>query len=242
MRHAISIYRNSFRSMLKQIADDYMLFAAMFAPILAGVAIHFAVPYLERMLTKHYQKAEILLPYYPLADLLLSFVTPLMVGFICAMVMLSEKDDRIISYFTVTPLGKRGYLISRLSFPCILSAIIGGVITSLFHISSMSIGHIWGISLYNALLGGLVCLFIISMSANKVEGMAMGKLSGVMLLGIFIPFFIPGSVQYIGGILPSYYVGKFITTGQGVWMGFGLFVALVWLFSFYRRFIKHCFY
>jgi fluoroquinolone transport system permease protein len=46
-----------------------------------------------------------------------------------------------------------------------------------------------------------VALFIFSFSRNKVEGMAMAKLSGLMLIGLAVPFFIFSDVQYFAAFL-----------------------------------------
>ncbi|MDO5519925.1 MAG: ABC transporter permease [bacterium] len=242
MKTTAIIVRNSFLAYLRQISQDYMLVAAVFAPLLAGLLIHFGAPFAETLLTKQFHKDAILSPYYKVADLLLAMVTPLMIGFISAMVMLDEKDDRIISYLSVTPLGKKGYLISRLLIPSIVATIIGFILCILFKISTLTVGNLAIISFYTALLGIIICLFIVNMSSNKVEGMAIGKLSGIMLLGIFVPFFITSSVQYLAVILPSFFIGKYVTTGQGAWLAVGVVITILWIILFYRQFTKHSFY
>ncbi|MDO5293688.1 MAG: ABC transporter permease [bacterium] len=242
MKASLMIYKNSFVAFLKQISQDYMLFAAVFAPLLAGMFIRFGVPFAEELLIMQFHRSTVLSPYYKMIDLLLSMVTPLMAGFISAMVMLGEKDDCIISYLAVTPLGKKGYLISRLLIPSLFAAVIGFVICILFQISTLSPWTLAIISIFTTALGGIICLFIVSMSSNKVEGMAIGKLSGIVLLGVFVPFFFHSWVQYIAVILPSYSIGKYVTTGEGKWLVTGGFLTLFWFILLYRRFIKHSFY
>ena len=87
--------RISFLHMLKFVRKDKMLFAAMIAPVLAGIAIHFVIPVAEKELTAMTGKAAVVAPYYSLVDVFFASLTPVMYCFIAAMVVLEEHDDNI---------------------------------------------------------------------------------------------------------------------------------------------------
>lgn len=70
----------SFVHMLKLIRHDMMLFAAGLAPLLAGVAISFGVPFMEKMLVSYIGAKEILTPYYGLFDIFFASISPAMFG------------------------------------------------------------------------------------------------------------------------------------------------------------------
>ena len=85
--------RLSFFHMLKLIRQDRMLLAAGLAPLLAGVAIRYAVPLAESSLVRLTGTQAVLAPYYALFDLFLASLTPAMFCFIAAMVMLTKSED-----------------------------------------------------------------------------------------------------------------------------------------------------
>ncbi|MBH7453640.1 ABC transporter permease, partial [Clostridioides difficile] len=84
----------------KQIKSDPMMFAACFTPFVMGALIKFGIPFLERITDFSLQT------YYPIFDLLLSIMAPVLLCFAFAMITLEEIDDKVSRYFSITPLGK----------------------------------------------------------------------------------------------------------------------------------------
>ena len=128
----------SFLHMLKFIRHDMMLFAAGLAPLLAGVAISFGVPFMEKMLVSYIGAKEILTTYYGLFDIFFASISPAMFGFIAAMVMLEERDDHIDRYLFITGLGRKGYLVSRIVIPALGAFVITAALLPLFRLSALS--------------------------------------------------------------------------------------------------------
>ncbi|NCC68387.1 MAG: hypothetical protein EOM14_09405 [Clostridia bacterium] len=90
----------------------------------------------------------------------------------------------------------------------------------------------------SSLLSVALALFIVAFSNNRVEGMALAKLSGVVLLGLPVPFFLSSGVQYLFAGLPSFWVAKFCTNGNYPAVVPAVFVTLVWIWALYGRFIR----
>jgi fluoroquinolone transport system permease protein len=59
-----------------------------------------------------------------------------------------------------------------------------------------------------SLLSVAVAMLIVSFSHNRVEGMALAKLSGIMMLGLPVPFFLFSGAQYLFAPLPSFWIAK----------------------------------
>lgn len=224
--------------MIKQIYADIMLFAACLAPWLAGAVICFGVPAIEKMLCEVLGYQEFLRPYYIIFDLMLLILSPIMFGFVGALVMLDEIDDRIAGYMAVTPIGKKGYVCSRIGIPIAVSFFFSVIIESLFGLTVISFYKAMVLSFFMSLLGASVCLLIVTLSNNKVEGMAVGKLSGLALIGIFIPFFIQGKAQYVAVALPSFWIGKYVKTSRWLYLLVGFIVLLVWMILLLKRYQK----
>lgn len=235
------IYKISFLQMLDQIRRDAMLFVASLAPLLAGLFFCFLVPLAEEFLTSYFNKPSILAPYYLLIDLLLVSIAPLMAGFIGAMVILSEMDDKITKYICVTPLGSNGYLVSRLFLPAFFFMIYSIVLGALFSLTHLSFTDLLLYSFSAAVLGIIIALFIIAIAGNKVEGMALGKLSGFLFAGVIIPFFIRNTFQYIAFFLPSFWLAKYALGHHIYQYLLGLLTNTIWFVILYRRFKRKSF-
>ncbi len=200
----------AFRQFLKSVWSDFMLAACLFAPIFMGLFFKIGVPILEQFLFKYFNTTTILTPYYPLFDLLLSYMTPLMLSFSGIMVILEELDDGTAKYLFVTPLGKRGYFISRIGILTCLSILYNVILLAIFSLSDIPWYHMIIAAFLNAIFSIIIAMMVIAFAKNKVEGMALVKLSGFMIVGFLAAFFMKTPLGYIAGILPSFWMGRLI--------------------------------
>lgn len=230
--------RISFLQMLAQMRKDFMLFIMPFVPFLAGAVFRFAIPFAEQQITRYFAVAGIITPYYQLIDALLILLTPTLISFVAALIMLEESDDGIISYLSVTPLGKSGYLVSRLGIATVLTIPLNMLVFALFHIEGFGILNTLLLSIVGAVQGCVVALMIVALSSNKVEGMAIGKMTSLLTIGLVVPYFISGPAQYIFAITPSYWIGRFIMEGRLLYLGVSLLIDVVWVLALAKRFMK----
>ena len=227
-----------FKQFIWQISRDNMLLVVCFSPIIAGIAFKFGLPLAEETLCSHFGRGAIFEPYYLLIDIFLAILTPYMFCFVSAMVILEEKDTGMASYYSVTPTGKSGYLLSRLVFPAVLSVIYSVAVLLLFSLTKTSAGKSIMMSILSAPLGVIIAMFIVGFSANKVEGMALTKLSGIIMLGVAIPFFVSDTKQYIGSLLPTFWVAKSILDCNIINLTSYTLVVAVWSYFLWHRFHK----
>ncbi|WP_102834137.1 ABC transporter permease [Clostridioides difficile] len=216
----------------RQIKSDPMMFAACFTPFVMGALIKFGIPFLERITDFSLQA------YYPIFDLLLSIMAPVLLCFAFAMITLEEIDDKVSRYFSITPLGKSGYLFTRLGVPSIISAVIAFIVLLLFSIQKLSIGMTICLALLGSVQAIIVSLMIITLSSNKLEGMAVTKLAALTLLGIPAPFFIDSYYQFSVGFLPSFWVAKAMQNEAVLYFSIGFVVALVWYYFLTKRLFR----
>ena len=226
----------AFKQFTAAIWSDAMLAACLFAPILIGLALRFGVPALEGALAASTGSPHALMPFYALFDLFLSLMTPLMLVFSGIMVILEELDDGTARYLMVTPLGRRGYLVSRLVILTALSAVYGVALLAGFSLSGMALWLNVLCALVNALVSVSVAMLVVGLARNKVEGMALIKLSGFFLLGYLGAYFLQTPLAYVAGVLPGYWLGRMVLEQNGVWALPAAVVACIWIGLFYRRF------
>lgn len=228
----------SFKQYLVQITKDAMLFIICLAPLLCGLLFKLGVPAAEQLLSEQFNNIAILMPYYLLFDLLLAVLTPMMISYVSSMLILGDIDEGITRYMAVTPLGKSGYIISKLGFPLAISVIITIIIMVIFSITKLTLVRVIGISILTSILGLILAMMVISISANKVEGMAVMKLSGIVLIGIPAAFFTSENVQHLLFFLPSLWIAKFSLNHSLIYFVVCIAVSFVWILFFVKKFLK----
>ena len=230
--------RSSFFQMLAYMRRDMILFAACLTPILAGFLFRFATPLLETALTGWLHTPEVLPPYYALIDIFFAMLSPVMFCFISAMVSLEEVDEKTAAYLFVTPLGRNGYLAARFCIPAVAAFLVTVVLLPIFKLTSLSLINIVLFAAGETLQGTIIALLILTFSTNKLEGMAVTKLSSLMIFGAAIPFFIKHNIQYVISLLPSFWIGKAAFENKLFYMLPAITLSMIWIFVLFKRYLR----
>ncbi len=230
--------RLSFFQMLAYMRRDMMLSAACLAPVLAGLFFRFAIPLLEAALTDWFHKPAIISPCYALVDIFFAMLSPAMFCFVSAMVSLEEADEKTAAYLFVTPLGRNGYLASRLCIPSVAAFFVTVALLPVFRLSSLSAADIVLLAAGGTLQGIIVSLLVLTISTNKLEGMVVAKLSALMIFGAAIPFFIKHDIQYILSPLPSLWMGKAICENVSLYMLPAFALSIIWIYFLLKRYLR----
>lgn len=223
---------------IRQISKDSMLYAVCIAPLLMAGFFRFGVPRIETRLSAYFGKASILADYYLLFDIFLAVLTPFLFCFASSMVILTEYDENMTSYIAVTPVGKRGYLISRLVFPAFISFFVSVILMSFFSLTDWSLPLMLSVCMLSSVLSIATSLLLVSFSRNRVEGMAISKLTGIIMLGLPVPFFIFSGIQYLFFGLPSFWIAKLSLEGNYLYMIPALITSFLWIWILFGRFKK----
>jgi fluoroquinolone transport system permease protein len=213
-----------------------MLWAVCLAPLLTALLFRFGIPQIENLLRGYLQRQEVLSSYYLLFDLFLCFMPSYMFCFASAMVMLTERDENMARYIAVTPVGKKGYVLSRLVLPAVIAMLVSIVMTRFFALTAWDFGILSAACLLMSLLSMTVALLIFTSSRNRVEGMVISKMSGLLVLGLAAPFFMLSDMQYLFSFMPSFWVAKLCLEGNYLVLLPGILISLAWIWPFYRRF------
>ncbi|MOA29983.1 Fluoroquinolones export permease protein [compost metagenome] len=121
--------------------------------------------------------------------------------------MLDERDENVISYYAVTPLMRRGYMVYRLVLPSLLCTFLSSLFFIVSGLSSFQLEHIY-ILILLAFEAPCFALFLASFAANKVEGLALSKIGGLFIAGPIVAYFVPSPWQFIGAWIPTYWPAK----------------------------------
>lgn len=230
--------RLSFFQMIAATRRDRMLFAACLAPILAGLLFRFAIPFLEAVFIGYFQISAFISPYYELLDVFFAMLSPTMFCFVSAMVSLEEADEKTAAYLFVTPLGKTGYLAARFVVPAAVAFLVTLILLTVFQLTAISLAAILLLAAGGALQGMIVALLVLTLSSNKLEGMAVTKLSSLTLFGAAAPFFIKNNAQYALSPLPSFWIGKAACENRLLYMFPAFALSGIWIWFLLKRYLR----
>lgn len=222
---------------LKQTTRDGILLILLPAPVLVGLLFKFFIPFANGMLGEQFSFS--LLPWYGLADGMLICLTPMFAAMISSFLLLEELDEGISLFYQITPAGGYSYLTARIVIPMIWAFFMTMAVAGVFNISGLSILTILASSVLSALTGIFLAMIIVSLAKNRVEGLALSKLMGIIFLGLALVWFIPEPYQYLAAFLPTFWVGKTIESGAGI-LPFtaGLLVCILWIAGFTAKFLR----
>lgn len=221
------------RQLLSFLRRDAMLVLVCLAPLLYGLFTKAVPPVL-----RHFVLESFVAPYYAVFDLFFALISPLMFCFVAVMVLLEEADERLAVCLSVTPLGKGGYLASRLGLPALAALVVTLALYPLFHVTELRAPMALLLSLAGAAQAVVVTLLVSSLSANKLEGMALSKLTTLPLLGGLAPFFLTGGIQYLAAPLPAFWMGLALREGEPLWCLVSLPLSALWALLLWPRFTR----
>ena len=230
--------RLSFFQMAASMRRDMMLFAACPAPIFAGLFFRYAIPFLEAVLIGHFHMPEVISPYYKLIDVFFVMLSPTMFCFVSAMVSLEEADEKTALYLFITPLGKTGYLSARFVFPAIIAFLVAVILFPVFKLTTFTPIAILLLAAVGTLQGIIVALLILTLSSNKLEGMAVTKLSTLTICGAAVPFFIKSNLQYVLCLFPSFWIGKAACENILLYMLPAFTLSAIWICFLLKRYLR----
>ncbi len=190
---------------LRQVLRDGMLFAMLPAPFLMGALFKFGVPPLDAILTRQFHFT--LQPWYGFIDALLLYMAPMFLGMVSAFMLLEERDEGIIDFYNISPAGGLPYLTARLGIPMLWAFVCSLLVGTIFTLTNISFIVLIISSLVSTASGILLTLGISHFAKNRVEGLALSKLSGLSLLGLIAVWFVPAPYERIFAFLPSYWLG-----------------------------------
>lgn len=224
--------------MVKQITQEMMMIMLVIAPMLAGLFFRVGIPLVESKILIRFGLEEVLVPYYEYFSWLLAMLTGMLFAFVGGLVVLGEMDDNVAKYIIVTPAGLKGYLGSRILIPAFISGAVALVCVPAFSLTSFSPAKLIVMVASTMVSGIVTSLLVVAISSNKVEGMAVGKLSGLFGMTFFVPLAVKGLVKYVFSIFPMFWIGEWTLSG-GWWKLVMAFLEFaVWMILLFRRFEK----
>jgi fluoroquinolone transport system permease protein len=131
-----------------------------------------------------------------------------MVGTVVGYLLLDQRDDQTMTALLVTPLSLGDYLRYRLGGLMMLSAVFGAVMVPLAGLSETTPAQIGLTAIAAAPLAAIYALFLGAFASNKVQGFALAKAVGVVMIPCILAYFVTGPWQTAFGLVPHYWALK----------------------------------
>jgi fluoroquinolone transport system permease protein len=230
-----------FKGDIKNIKRDIILMATIIGPIAMALLLRLAVPIASDLLLK--QLGFKLTPYYPLIVGIALMLIPMLIGTMTGFLLLEDKDEKMLMYFSVTPLSKEGYLAYRILNPVILNMVLSLFLVYFSNLITINIIKLVPVILMASIEAILIALVLGAFGENRVDGLAMSKALGVFFIVPVIDKLIFFKYNILLGIFPTYWVPKAIENSCSninymLFTAIGFVVHLVYVFILYNEFSK----
>lgn len=118
----------------------------------------------------------ILVPYKGILKYMFITMAGSLSGIVFGLRILDEKDEQLLSFYAVTPLTLRGYFLYR----AVLSFGISTAVSAMISVGIMG-KIVFSVSIYIGGLSVLITLGMGSLAKNKIQGMILAKLIGLLV-------------------------------------------------------------
>ena len=197
------IILKSLKADLKFIARDPMLLLASVAPVFLVILLRLVFPPVASLLLS--KTGFDLNLYYPVVAITFISLIPMLIGMVYAFILLDENDQHILQVISVTPAGKKNFIMMRMILPVMMSFIF----TLLFIVFADPVpGEGWlrtlVILILISLQSAFVFLFTGSLAGDKIEGLAFSKLYGIFLVAVPLGLILHHPWNYLAFFSPSW--------------------------------------
>ena len=224
---------------LRNVRRDPMLRWMVFFPILIGLVFRWGIPFLAEQIRLWLDFN--ILDYTGLLMSVMEMVIPLVYGSVIGFLLLDQRDDRTLFALQVTPLSLKGYFIYRMLLPMLLGLLGNLIFLPLSGFVQFGFGKIFLVSLAAAGLTPVFALFYAGFAQNKVQGMALMKISGLVFMPVVAAWFLEGFWHWIFALLPTFWPMKVYWLLESGSKGAGLCLvgALLWQLAISKLLLDH---
>jgi fluoroquinolone transport system permease protein len=200
------MYKSFLVSEWKKWLRDPLLKFMVFYPILFGVVGRYVLPLIA-------ENTGFSIEYF--ADIIvviLVLLVPHVYGALVGFSILDDRDDHILTSIHVTPLGIHQFLSFRMAIVLVLSFIATTYVIWFSNIGDLSLGNILAIAFLVSLAAPMTGLFINALAKNKIEGFAVMKGAGMIIIFPIVSLFFLDTKELFFSFAPGFWPAKAISS------------------------------
>jgi fluoroquinolone transport system permease protein len=220
----ITLFRNDIKQILRDPVMTLLLVAPLLLIIVFKILEVFLIPFLL-------QKTGFdVMPY---ASYIFSFILLMnsgMLGIVTGFMMLDERDGNIAQLLEITPLGRSGYLLNRLSFASMLSVFYCLISFAVFSLVDLPFYSIILLCFLSAIYTAIIGLLIYSGADDKVKGLTFAKGLNTLVLFAFTDLFALNWLTALSWLFPPYWITMMIKSPDSFLFNcLAITIHVVWL-------------
>ena len=199
-RRFATLFESDRRNVLR---DPTLMFAVIFsaAPALAG---YFFRDGINSLVEAQFGFAGIFTYILPIFLTIPAF----MIGWVTGFLFLEDRDDGPLLAVDVTPVGKRGFMSYRIAITVVIAFALT-VMGSALLLPERGVATALVLSILVSMDAIGMALILPALARNKVEGLAVTKAVNILSFAPLLAL-LPLPWRYLGGILPTFWIGEII--------------------------------
>ena len=233
---SLSNIANILRKDSKNIFRDPLFAMVFIAPFLIIAVVFAGFPLVSKLLLKYLNFDSV--PFYPPVITFMASVPGLMCGAVAGLMLLDDRDEKILLQISVTPFGLIRYFIYRTGFLSFLCFVFSMVFLMLNPLTPLDLPRAAALSLSISIEAIILALFLAVFASNKVQGLTLTKAGGIFLIGPFTAFFIPAPYNFLTAFIPTFWNGMVVYTDglpAALYAAAGILFHLAILYLFIRK-------
>jgi fluoroquinolone transport system permease protein len=235
------MYINFLKSELRKWSRDPMMGFMVTYPVIFAMLGRYFLPWLSRTYGFDFT------PFTDLVLVIMVLIIPISYGALIGFSILDDQDDNVLINIMATPLSIHKFLGFRLVVVFLLCFLATLFTMSFSNIGDLSFKNIIAVSLLASLEAPMTGLLINSFSKNKIEGFAVMKAGGSIIIFPIVALFFKDIKELFFSFVPGFWTAKVIShliKGVGFYLTcnqyyiIGLVYMLVLNVLIYKLFIR----
>lgn len=211
------------RNDAKLIQRDTFLIGMFAYSLITAVITRFAIPWAADLIAANESININLVDWYPLIVAGSTFFGgSLFAGMIFGFMLLDEKDDHTLTALLVSPMPVNSYVLYRVGIPTVIAFVLILLQMWIINIAMPPFLPLLLLTISGALFAPIIALFLGVFAANKVQGFALTKFTGIMGITLVAGWFLPEITQIALVLFPPYWTSKaywLLLDGNLLWLG-----------------------
>ncbi len=222
------MYMSFIKAELKKWARDSMMFFMLLYPLIFAFLGRFLLPWLTEKYAFNFE------PFTDLILVILVLFIPISYGALIAFSLLEDRDDNVFTNIRVTPLSIHYFMGFRLVGVYIICVIATIFVIWFSKVGNIPMKNIISISLLASLEAPISGLLINALARNKIEGFAVMKAGGSIIVFPIVALFFNGAKELFFSFAPGFWSAKVISSlvrGGGLYLTYKqyYFIGLIYM-------------
>lgn len=199
--------------------DPTLIFATLLS-IVPAIAFHFGRAPIDSAALTAFGVDGFSRYLAPIALCLPAFL----IGWVSGFLFLEDRDEGTLAAVDVTPPGKGGFVAYRVGVTALLAAAVTLLGVRLV-LPDVGAGATALLVLLVALQATGAAFVLPALARNKVEGLAVTKLTNMLSIAPLLAA-IDSPLRYVGGVLPTFWIGELLGLSGERALSFGIAAAI----------------